>query len=266
MQKDNSKIPSPSGGAAIPSAPAMKRISGELRLNFRHLDLITAAFSVVLVVSNIASSAKIIDWGVSLFGIRFSFDAGTLLFPISYIFGDIFTEVYGFKASRKVIWTGFGLLIFSSLIFFIVQHLPGEAEWESYAGDKAYNSILGGMNSGGIVLASLLGYLAGEFSNSKTLSLIKVLMNGKLLFVRTISSTLVGELFDSIIFIGVAILMGVFPATLFMSLFLTNYIFKCLMEVVLTPVTYLVVGVLKKAEGVDVFDVPASAALLRNAA
>jgi len=229
-------------------------LPGERAYNFKYLDFVTAAFSVVLVVSNIASSAKIIDLGFSFGGISFAFDGGTLLFPMSYIFGDILTEVYGFRASRRVIWTGFALLIFSSLVFFVLERLPGDAEWQSYAGDTAYGAILGGMNSGGIVLASLLGYLAGEFSNSAALSRIKVLMKGRLLFVRTISSTLLGELLDSLVFVGIAVLAGVFPASLFLTLCLTNYVLKCLIEVVLTPLTYLVTAFLKKGEGVDVYD------------
>src|SRR6185503_18772351 len=124
---------------------------------YRFFDLIMAVFVTVLVVSNIASSAKIVDWGFSLVGVRMAFDAGTILFPVSYIFGDILTEVYGYKNSRRVIWAGFFCLALSGLIFWIVRSLPGEATWQSYAGDAAFNAILGGMSTGGIVLASLAG-------------------------------------------------------------------------------------------------------------
>src|SRR4030065_2691842 len=119
--------------------------------NYRYLDLITALFVTVLVVSNIASSAKIVDWGCDILGVRMAFDAGTLLFPVSYIFGDILTEVYGYKQSRRVIWIGFFCLALSALVFWIVSILPGEATWQHYAGQDAYDAILKGMSTGGIV-------------------------------------------------------------------------------------------------------------------
>ena len=159
---------------------------------YRFFDLIMAVFVTVLVISNIASSAKIVDWGRSLFGVRMAFDAGTILFPISYIFGDILTEVYGYKNSRRVIWVGFACLALSAVIFWIVSILPGEATWQSYAGDAAYNAILGGMSTGGIVLASLAGYWTGEFTNSFTLAKLKILTDGRWLWIRTIGSTIVG--------------------------------------------------------------------------
>jgi uncharacterized integral membrane protein (TIGR00697 family) len=213
-----------------------------------------ACFVAVLIISNVASSAKIVDLGVSIFGFPLAFDGGTLVFPISYVFGDILTEVYGFRASRRVIWMGFAALALSSLVFFLLRLLPGEAAWEHDAGSAAYDAILGGMSSGGIALASLLGYWAGEFSNSVVLSRMKVVMKGRFLWVRTIGSTLVGELLDSLIFILVASLAGVFGWGLFFTLVRTNYILKCLVEVVVTPFTYLAVRKLKKAEGVDVYD------------
>jgi uncharacterized integral membrane protein (TIGR00697 family) len=222
--------------------------------NYRYLDFITAIFVTVLVVSNIASSAKIVDWGFSIFSVRMAFDAGTLLFPVSYIFGDILTEVYGYKRSRRVIWTGFFCLGLSSLVFWVVRLLPGEITWQQYAGQDAYNAILGGMSSGGIVLASLLGYWAGEFSNSFTLARMKILTNGRWLWTRTIGSTLVGELVDSMLFILVASLFKIFPWSLFITLVMTNYLFKCLIEALMTPITYLVVNKLKRREQEDYYD------------
>lgn len=221
---------------------------------YRYFDLIMALFVTVLIVSNVASSAKIVDWGFSLFGIRIAFDAGTVLFPVSYIFGDVLTEVYGFKRSRRVIWTGFSLLGFSALIFMLVRILPGEAQWEQYAGQNAYDSILGGMSSGGIVLASLAAFWAGEYSNSVVLAVMKVRTKGRYLWMRTIGSTLVGEGFDSVIFITIASLFKVFPWSLWVTLVLTNYLFKCLMEAFMTPFTYWVVTKLKKAESEDYYD------------
>ena len=221
---------------------------------YRFFDLVMALFVTVLIVSNIASSAKIVDWGVSLFGVRLAFDAGTILFPVSYIFGDILTEVYGYRRSRRVIWTGFACLALSAFILWLVRILPGDPEWERYAGQRAYEVILGGMSTGGIVLASLLGYWSGEFANSFTLAQMKILTRGRYLWSRTIGSTLVGELVDTGVFVTVASLFGVFPWSLFTTLVLTNYLFKVGVEAVMTPVTYLVVGALKQLEQEDYYD------------
>jgi len=224
------------------------------RPTHRYFDLIMAVFVTVLVLSNTASSAKIVDWGFSLLGVRMAFDAGTLLFPVSYIFGDILTEVYGYRKSRRVIWTGFACLALSALVFGAVSRLPGEATWQEYAGQPAYDAILGGMSSGGIVLASLLGYWSGEFTNSFTLAKMKVLTNGRRLWMRTIGSTLVGEMIDTLIFLAVASLFGVFPWSLFLTLLLTNYLFKVIVEALMTPLTYVVVNRLKRVENEDYFD------------
>jgi len=221
---------------------------------YRFFDLIMAVFVTVLVISNIASSAKIVDWGFSLFGVPLAFDAGTLLFPISYIFGDILTEVYGYKRSRRVIWAGFACLALSAFIFWIVRAMPGEVTWQGYAGDAAYDAILGGMSTGGIVLASLTGYWTGEFTNSFTLAKMKILTNGRWLWMRTISSTLIGEFVDTLIFVVIASAFGVFPWSLFLTLMLTNYLFKCGVEALMTPVTYAAVGALKRVENEDYYD------------
>ncbi len=221
---------------------------------YRYLNFITAVFVTVLVVSNIASSAKIVDWGFSLLGVRLAFDGGTLLFPISYIFGDILTEVYGYRRSRGVIWTGFFCLALSAAVFWLVQILPAEADWQRRVGQAQYIAILGGMSSGGIVLASLLGYWAGEFSNSFVLAKMKIVTNGRWLWTRTIGSTLVGELVDTLTFVIVASLFGVFAWETFMSLVVTNYLFKCGVEAIMTPVTYLIVGHLKRVEHEDYYD------------
>jgi uncharacterized integral membrane protein (TIGR00697 family) len=221
---------------------------------YRYLDLIMAVFVTVLVVSNIASSAKIVDWGFSIFGIRMAFDAGTILFPISYIFGDILTEVYGFKNSRRVIWAGFACLAVSAVVFGIIRLLPGEAQWQKYAGDAAYLSILGGMSSGGIVMASLAGYWSGEFTNSFVLAKMKILTRGHWLWMRTIGSTIIGELVDTVLFVTIASLFNVFPWSLFVTLSLTNYLFKCTVEILMTPFTYATVAALKNMEKEDYYD------------
>lgn len=222
--------------------------------SYRFFDIILGIFVAVLIISNIASSAKIVDWGFSIIGIRMAFDAGTILFPISYIFGDILTEVYGYKRSRRVIWTGFFSLALAAFVFWLVSRMPGEATWQGYAGDNAYQAILGGMSSGGIVLASLTAYWLGEFSNSFVLAKMKVFTNGRWLWTRTIGSTLVGELVDTVMFVVVASTFGVFPWSLFATLTLTNYIFKVGMEAVMTPITYAIVNALKRAEHEDVYD------------
>lgn len=222
--------------------------------NYHYFDLIMAAFVTVLVVSNIASSAKIVDLGFSLLGVRMAFDAGTILFPVSYIFGDILTEVYGYQRSRRVIWAGFFALALSAVVFWLIQHLPGEAAWQGYAGDAAYSAILGGISSGGILLGSLAGYWSGEFCNSFVLAKLKVWTEGRHLWLRTIASTLAGEGVDTVAFVVVTTLLGVFPWSLFVTLTVTNYLFKCGVEALMTPVTYAIVGRLKRIENEDFYD------------
>ena len=222
--------------------------------SYRFFDIILGIFIAVLLISNIASSAKIVDLGFSIRNIRMAFDAGTILFPIGYVFGDILTEVYGYQRSRRVIWTGFFALALAALIFWVISVLPGEVTWQGYAGDEAYQSILGGMSSGGIVLASLAGFWLGEFSNSFILAKMKILTRGRWLWSRTIGSTLVGEMVDTVMFVVVASAFGVFPWSLFLTLTLTNYLFKVAVEVLMTPVTYLIVRALKRAEGEDYYD------------
>ncbi len=221
---------------------------------YKFYDTITAIFVAVLLISNIASSAKIVDWGVSLFGLPLAFDAGTLLFPISYIFGDVLTEVYGYRRSRKVIWTGFALSALMAAIFWIVGRLPGDPEWEAYAGQAAYDAILGGVSSGGIIVASLIAYFAGEFSNSYVMAKMKILTRGRWLWTRTIGSTLVGEGVDTAFFIVIACAFGVFPWSIALTLIVTNYIFKVGIEALMTPITYQIVNGLKRVEHEDYYD------------
>ena len=221
---------------------------------YKYLDVIIVVFVLVLVLSNIASSAKIIDWGISLGTIPLSFDAGSILFPISYIIGDVLTEVYGYKRARRVIWIGFGALVFSAITFWFVQVLPGEATWQASVGQDTYNQILGSMSNGAIIIASISGFTAGSFANAIMMAVMKVMTKGKFLWSRTISSTIIGQAFDTYGFIFVAVLLNVFPWSLFWSLTITNYLFKVLMETAVTPLTYVVVNALKKSEGIDIFD------------
>jgi len=241
----------------------MKSQSLSQPVTFKYLDVVASFFVGILIISNIASSAKIVDTGISLFSLPLAFDGGTLLFPLVYILGDVLTEVYGFKTARRVIWTGFAAMILAVLVFFVIGVLPAESLWESLydennsngGGSAAYNFILGGMSYGGIVLASLAAYLVGEFSNAIILSKLKVKMKGRMLWVRTIGSSLIGEGLDTFIFVFIATLTGVFGWELFWSLVVTNYIIKCGIEIIATPFTYWVSGFLKKKEGVDVYDV-----------
>jgi len=225
-------------------------------MRYKYFDLILALFVTTLLVSNVASSAKIVDWGVSFLGIPLAFDAGTLLFPLSYIFGDVLTEVYGYRYGRRVIWTGFACSILMSATLWIVGRLPGEAYWQVNVGQQAYQNILGGVSSGAIVLASLVAYWAGEFSNSFVMAKMKILTRGRWLWTRTIGSTLVGEGLDSLLFVSLATLLKVpgFAPQIWMSLVLTNYLFKVGIEALMTPVTYQVVNRLKNAESEDYYD------------
>lgn len=209
--------------------------------NFRFLNFITAIFVSVLLISNIVST-KVVEFGF------FTFDGGTVLFPISYIFGDVLTEVYGYKEARKVIWIGFICAGLMSIIVYIIGILPSASEWNNQV---AYDAILGVTPR--IVLASLLAYFAGSFSNSIILSKMKVLTKGKWLWTRTIGSTIVGEGIDSMLFIFVAF-FGTYSLPLLISIFISNYIFKVGFEIIATPITYRVVNYLKNVEKVDVYD------------
>ncbi len=209
--------------------------------NYKYIGTISVFFVAVLLISNVVST-KIVDFG------WFTFDAGTLLFPLSYIFGDILTEVYGYKNSKKVIWLGFSMALLMSLIFIIVGKLPSAPDW---ANQDAYDKILG--LTPRIVLASLVAYTLGSFSNALILAKMKILTKGKMLWARTIGSTVVGELVDSTLFILIAF-MGILPTSLLITLIISNYIFKTLIEVLFTPITYKAVSFLKEKEGEDYYD------------
>ena len=221
-------------------------------LPYRYYDLIMALFVTVLLISNLLSSAKIIDLRVSLGPLDLAVDAGTLVFPISYIFGDVLTEVYGYRRSRRVIWAGFGANVLLGLFVWLAGLLPGETEWQGYAGQEAYDAILGGVS--GLIVASLAAYFLGEFSNSYVLAKMKVWTEGRWLWARTIGSTLVGQLIDTTVFMLIATALGVFPPELMLTLIATNYILKVGLEVLLTPLTYRIVTLLKAAEREDYFD------------
>lgn len=224
----------------------------EQRGGYRFYDAIVALFVTTLLLSNLLSSAKIIDLGLKLGSLNLMFDAGTLIFPISYIFGDILTEVYGYKRSRRVIWFGFMATALMGFFVWLAGELPGEPQWESYAGQGAYNMILSGIS--GLIIASLVAYWLGEFSNSYILARMKVATQGRWLWMRTIGSTLVGQAIDTSVFFLIAAALGVFPLEAILALIVTNYILKVGLEVLLTPVTLKVVDSLKDAEQVDHYD------------
>jgi len=209
--------------------------------SFRFFDILVAMFVAVLLISNIASTKILTLW-------KFTFDGGTILFPLSYIFGDILTEVYGFRRSRRVIWLGFFSALLMSLVLYTVQILPPAEDWPN---QLAFETILGFVPR--IVLASLVAYFIGGFTNSIALSLLKIKTKGKFLWVRTIFSTILGEGIDTIIFCMIAF-YGTLPGHVLWSIILSNYIFKCLVEILFTPVTYKIVKFLKKKEKVDTFD------------
>lgn len=222
------------------------------RQAYRFYDVIMALFVTVLLISNLLSSAKIIDLRTALGPVPLLFDAGTLVFPISYIFGDILTEVYGYKRSRRVIWMGFFASVLLGFFVWLTGVLPGEREWQGYAGQDAYDAILGGIT--GLIVASVIAYFVGEFSNSYVLAKMKVAMQGRYLPLRTIGSTLVGQGVDTTVFFLLATALGVFPPELLLSLIATNYLLKVGIEVLLTPLTMVLVKALKEAEHEDYYD------------
>ena len=214
---------------------------GDTAKPLKHLTTVAVIFVSVLLISNVASS-KIVALG------PFDFDGGTLLFPLSYIFGDVMTEVYGYKRTRKVIWLGLLMAAMMALTFMAVNALPAAAEGSNA---EAFGAVLGWTPR--IVLGSIVAYFFGEFSNSYLMAKIKIWMKGKFLFVRTISSTIVGEAIDTAIFVMIAF-YGVLPGELLVAIIISNYIFKVGVEVLFTPFTYAIVGLLKRSEEINVYD------------
>ena len=211
---------------------------------YRYYDLIMAAFVTVMLCTNLISAPK----RVTIQG--FTFGAGVLFFPISYLFGDILTEVYGYARSRKVVWAGFGALAFATFMSQVVLRLPPAPTWK---GQAAWESVFGG--TWRIVLASISGFLVGEFTNSYVLAKMKVLTSGRFLWTRTIGSTILGELADSVVFYPIAFL-GRPGWTLYdvLTVMAANYGLKVAWEVLATPMTYKVVAYLKRVEHEDYYD------------
>ncbi len=221
----------------------------ESNRTYKYYDLLMAAFVAVLLCSNLIGVHKVSSINLPFYG-EYIYGAGVLFFPISYLFGDILTEVYGYKRSRKVIWAGFGALIFASLMAFVVSSLPA-AKTMSGEQQSAVNLIFG--QTPRIVAASLLAFWIGEFVNSFVLAKLKLFSSGRFLWTRTIGSTIMGEIADSLVFYPVAF-FGTWSNEQLISVMIGNYIIKVLWEVIATPFTYLIVGFLKRAEHEDYYD------------
>jgi len=219
------------------------------RRNYKYYDLIMAAFVAVLLCSNLIGVHKVSSVNLPFYG-EYIYGAGVLFFPISYLFGDILTEVYGYARSRKVIWAGFGALVFASLMALVVTSLP-PAKTMSAEQQMAINTIFGQVPR--IVLASLSAFWIGEFVNSFVLAKMKLFLAGKYLWMRTIGSTIMGEIADSLVFYPIAF-YGIWSNEQLISVMIGNYFIKVMWEVLATPFTYLIIGFLKKAEKEDFYD------------
>jgi queuosine precursor transporter len=213
---------------------------------FKYYDFMMAAFVVVLICSNIIGPAKLAS--IDVMGSSYIYGAGVLFFPLSYVFGDVLTEVYGYARARKVIWAGFVGVIFASIMSFIIVKLPPAPGWE---GQAAYDQIFGQVPR--IVLASVTAFLVGEMINAYVMARMKIWTKGKHLWTRTIGSTVVGQGMDSMIFYPIAF-YGIWENDILLIVMFSNFLIKVGWEALLTPVTYKLVGMLKRAENVDIFD------------
>jgi uncharacterized integral membrane protein (TIGR00697 family) len=227
-----------------------------IQKNYKYLHFIMAGFVTVLLCSNLIGPAKIcaieLPVALPLIGSLLVFGAGNLFFPISYIFGDILTEVYGYAQARKVIWAGFAAMIFATCMSQIVIHMPGHsAEPFNATLQPALEVVFG--STWRIVIASMIAFWAGDFVNAYVLARVKVWTQGRHLWFRTISSTILGQGVDSLIFYPIAF-YGTWSNEGLISVILFNFVFKVLVEVVMTPGTYFIVGRLKQLENEDHFD------------
>ena len=214
---------------------------------FRYFDFVMAAFVTVLLLSNVLGAGKVAV--VELPGIgTWPFGAGILFFPVSYVIGDVLTEVYGYARARRCIWAGFAALLFMAFMAAVVVALPPSPDWE---GQAAYEAVFGQVPR--IVLASIVAFWAGEFANSYVLARMKIWTQGRHLWTRTIGSTLVGQGIDSLIFYPLAF-YGIWDNSTLLVVLLTQWALKVGWEALLTPFTYAVVGFLKRREGIDVYD------------
>ena len=235
--------------AAAHEPPGIRAVSADAITGrqLRYYDLAMAAFAIILICSNMIGAAKPAQvelpwWGTVTFG------AGILFFPLSYVLGDVLTEVYGYARARRVVWVGFAASVFAATMSFVVVALPPDPTWK---GQAALAEVFGQVPR--IFLASILAFWAGEIANAFVLARMKLLTGGRLLWTRTIGSTVVGQGVDTLIFYPLAF-WGLWEPALVFSVMATNYALKVLWEALLTPVTYKVVAWFKAAEGLDVFD------------
>jgi hypothetical protein len=217
--------------------------------HFRYYDFVMAAFVAIILLSNVLGAGKVAVVNLPGIGL-WPFGAGILFFPISYVIGDVLTEVYGYARARRVIWAGFVAVAFMAFMSWVVVELPPSPEWKNQA---AYETIFGQVRR--IVIASVIAFWVGEFVNSYVMARMKIWTGGRHLWTRTIGSTIAGQGVDSLIFYPLAFLFAAgWTNELVLKVLVTQWILKVSWEVLLTPVTYLVVNFLKRREGVDVFD------------
>jgi len=220
----------------------LRAVKAQTVHQFRSFDVVMAAFVAILLLSNVIGAAKVATLG------GWEFGAGILFFPLGYVIGDVLTEVYGYARARRCIWVGFSALLFMAFMSWVVVSLPPAPGW---TGQAAYESVFGQVPR--IVFASIVAFWAGEFVNSYVLARMKIWTQGKHLWSRTIGSTIFGQGVDSIIFYPLAF-WGIWETQQVLTVMVTNWLLKVTWEAVLTPVTYVVVGALKRHEGVDLFD------------
>lgn len=217
---------------------------------YRYYDLIMAAFVCVLLCSNLIGPAKAAQLQLPLLG-TVTFGADLMFFPLSYIFGDILTEVYGYGRDRRVVWAGFGALAFAAFMAFVVVNLPPAQNDFMAAYQPHVEAIFG--NTWRIVAGSMIAFCCGSFVNSFVLAKLKVWMQGRHLWARTIGSTIVGQAVDTSLFFVIAF-WGIWPQDQLVAVMITQYLFKTVWEAAMTPLTYRAVGFLKRVEGVDHYD------------
>lgn len=217
---------------------------------FRYYDFLLGGTVAVLLCSNLIGPGKICELNLPLIGI-FAFSAGNLFFPIGYIFGDVLTEVYGFARARRAIWAGFGAMIFATFMTYAVLHMPAADDDYNRALQPALETAFG--NTWRIVVASIVAYWVGDFLNSYVMARMKVWTQGRHLWMRTIGSTVCGQFADSALFYPIAF-AGLWSLDMMIGVILFNFVFKLGVEVAMTPVTYKVIAMLKRAEGVDTYD------------
>jgi uncharacterized integral membrane protein (TIGR00697 family) len=238
MQNNSVYFPGDKGELGLESSV---RLHAPHRI-YKYYDLLMAAFVTVLLCANVIGVQKVTTVG------GFTFGLGILFFPLSYVFGDVLTEVYGYARSRRVIWAGFSALIFAAFMSWVIVKIPASPGWPH---QPAYDFVFG--NTPRIVFASLVAFWAGEFTNSFTLAKLKIFTSGKRLWMRTIGSTILGEAVDSLIFYPLAF-YGIWSIEVVLQVMATNYALKVIWEVVATPLTYRVVNFLKRVENEDYYD------------